>query len=449
MDSFMTLTNLKDYECVQRFLREVCRPIRAREMHQQVEWELLSHLDETVAQLQADAGHELPEEEVVLRAVERMGDPAELGKQFHRAHKPRTDWLLLALLALLTVIGSVAMYAVDIAEPRFYGYLLRNDGWFTLVGGALLILLYFTDYRKLHILSWPLFGGAAAFLLYAIALPEKQVYLHWEQLRLFTPEQLIHVSPYLLLAGMIGILHTSKWNRAPIWKMWLLFTALPCLLLLLNLSLIPLLLYAVASSAILIRGSRRNLFPVAGLSILSAVPFLLFVNTAYFQVRFDTYFFRLNSFLHPNRNPDGNFYNQLIQTAIHDSGWLGKGFASSNPNMFASANELILTYLIHSMGWAAGLAICAAILLFLYRLAAISLAIRDPYGKTLARGILLLFIVPTAWNIGMTLGLLPIGGLFLPFIGYGGLHTVAEMSMAGLILGIYRRQPMIPAPQQM
>jgi len=72
----------------------------------------------------------------------------------------------------------------------------------------------------------------------------------------------------------------------------------------------------------------------------------------------------------------------------------------------------------------------------------------DPFGKLLAAGIVAMFVVEVIINIGMTLGLMPITGLTLPLISYGGSSLLVSMASIGLLNNVGRCRPFSVAPKK-
>ncbi len=72
----------------------------------------------------------------------------------------------------------------------------------------------------------------------------------------------------------------------------------------------------------------------------------------------------------------------------------------------------------------------------------------DPFGRLMAMGIVAMFVVEVAINVGMTLGLMPITGLTLPFVSYGGSSLLVNMMAVGLLNNVGRCRPFSVAPRK-
>lgn len=112
------MKRIADYEAVRDFLSEVCGISARGKRTGKSSWSCKAIWKNSLRKMLQQG---VTEEEAVLRAIGRMGNPAELGMQLHRTHKPRTDWSMPGLLVIPLGIGLMATCAVDLAEPRFGG----------------------------------------------------------------------------------------------------------------------------------------------------------------------------------------------------------------------------------------------------------------------------------------------------------------------------------------
>lgn len=153
---------------------------------------------------------------------------------------------------------------------------------------------------------------------------------------------------------------------------------------------------------------------------------------------------RLMNFWDRYNDPQGGGYMYIqIGEAIRTAGWWGHGLASVNSRLPMIHSDTLFTYLIYSLGWLAGCVIVLCAVLFMVQMVNVTLEIRDQYGKLVVSGISALFAVQLIWSLGMSLGVLPMTGMNIPLISYGGSQLLFQMAALGLILGVYRRKDMI------
>ena len=139
-------------------------------------------------------------------------------------------------------------------------------------------------------------------------------------------------------------------------------------------------------------------------------------------------------------------FRQIIngQIAIGSGGLWGKGIVS--PGSFASLGyisddhtDFIFAIVCESFGLAGGIALVLAYALLIGRLIVLSVRTRDPYGSYLIVGVMAMMLFHIVENIGMVIGLLPVTGIPLPFVSYGGSNMLTNMMGIGLVLNVVMR----------
>ena len=150
---------------------------------------------------------------------------------------------------------------------------------------------------------------------------------------------------------------------------------------------------------------------------------------------------RVLTFLNPERDPLGAGYH-IIQSkiAIGSGGLYGKGWLNGSQSHLEflpeRSTDFIFAVLAEEFGFAGGLAVLAAYAFVIGRGLMIALQAQDVFGRLLAGGISLGFFVYAFVNIGMVAGLLPVVGLPLPLVSYGGSSLVSLMAGFGLLMSI-------------
>ena len=153
---------------------------------------------------------------------------------------------------------------------------------------------------------------------------------------------------------------------------------------------------------------------------------------------------RLTAFLHPGADPTGTGYETIHSKIMIGSGGLfGTGFLHG-PLVTASFVPNQQTDFIFSVaGEEAGFVGCAVIIallgLLIFRALRIATRADDQFGLLVASGIALWFGLQAFINIGMTIGIMPVTGLPLPFVSYGGSAMFADMIAIGVLQSVNRR----------
>ena len=154
---------------------------------------------------------------------------------------------------------------------------------------------------------------------------------------------------------------------------------------------------------------------------------------------------RIEAFLAPSADPKGASYNVLqAQIAMGSGGVLGKGLFSGTQSRLGFVPErhtdFILAILGEENGLLGTLLVLSLYILILWRIILIAQNSSDLFGYLLCAGIFAIFFVYMAFNFGMLIGIVPVAGIPLPFISYGGSNLVSSMWALGLVEGVYYRR---------
>ncbi|MCR5504246.1 MAG: rod shape-determining protein RodA [Elusimicrobiaceae bacterium] len=154
---------------------------------------------------------------------------------------------------------------------------------------------------------------------------------------------------------------------------------------------------------------------------------------------------RVEAFLAPTADPKGASYNVLqAQIAMGSGGVLGKGFFSGTQSRLGFVPERHTDFILAILGEEAGLfgtlLVLGLYILILWRIVLIAQSASDLFGYLLCSGIFAIFFIYMAFNFGMLIGIVPVAGIPLPFISYGGSNLVSSMWALGLVESVYFRR---------
>ena len=149
---------------------------------------------------------------------------------------------------------------------------------------------------------------------------------------------------------------------------------------------------------------------------------------------------RIVSFLNPWSDPLGSGF-QIIQSlyAIGPSGLFGKGFGNSIQKHFylpEPQTDFIFAIISEEFGFIGILVIAFLFLTLFYNTLKVSLECNDLFGKYLSFGLVISLILQAVLNICVVIGLVPVTGVTLPFLSYGGSSLLVTMASVGIILNI-------------
>ncbi|PQP86860.1 FtsW/RodA/SpoVE family cell cycle protein [Paenibacillus sp. AR247] len=417
---------------VQEFLDRVCRHIRVKSMHAEIREELGNHIAERMDMLASEG---VAEEHCAQEAIKLMGDPDDIGRSLHRAHKPVFDWKLVVLLGLLTIVGLFGLLNVQMSGRRIWmlAQFFEKKLFYVALGFAGLFICYFLDYRKLRKYSGVIFCGTIALMALTLKVG---ITTNGQTTSLAIGSFSINVMAASILPLLIAASGLNyKFRRSDIVG-WIKFggqMAVPVVLYWQSGSLLYGCIYLAGFGIIAL---RHNQFPLMaiGLPILSLYIYKL-TQTPYLVER-------LHSFL---SEKDKDY--QTLQTigAIRSAGWTGHGFAAANETLPFIYDESMYPYLIYCFGWGAGIVIGLLVIGFMIRIWKMSVSIRDEYATCIFSAFIVVFGIRLLWPLLMAYGVVPIVGQSLPFVGYGGFTQVIDFCAMGLLLSIYRRKQMLPA----
>jgi rod shape determining protein RodA len=151
---------------------------------------------------------------------------------------------------------------------------------------------------------------------------------------------------------------------------------------------------------------------------------------------------RIATFLDPGADPLGAGYNVLqSKVAIGSGGLFGKGYLEGTQTQLRFIPEQWTDFIFCVPGEEFGFVGAATVLIlfmtFLLRGIKLGASVKNPFGSILAIAVTSIFASHVAINIGMALGLLPVIGVPLPFLSYGGSALLTNMIMVGLLLNLY------------
>jgi rod shape determining protein RodA len=184
---------------------------------------------------------------------------------------------------------------------------------------------------------------------------------------------------------------------------------------------------------------RRRLPKVLSALILMANIFAGYASTMAWNMLEPHQQKRVNTFLDPMSDPLGDGY-QVLQslTAIGSGGLTGKGFGNGSQTNLAFLPEEHTDFIFSVLGEQFGFLGCAFVLilyaLFLWRATSISKLSDDPFVTLMVMGASTIFLFHIMVNIAMTVGLMPVTGLPLPFLSYGGSFALTCMVLVGFLL---------------
>ncbi len=157
---------------------------------------------------------------------------------------------------------------------------------------------------------------------------------------------------------------------------------------------------------------------------------------------------RIDAFLHPSdRSLPGNYQVWQSKVAIGSGGFRGKGLFQGTQKSLeylpVAKSDFIFAVICEELGFLGGAAVIFVYAVFMYRIIKIAENTKNTFGLLIVSGLGAMFFFQLFENIGMTMGIMPVTGITLPFISYGGTSIIANMIALGIILSIGMRNKII------
>ncbi len=360
----------------------------------------------------------------------------------------RPDYTLIIVSFILVIFGLVmlASASAPVAFSKFgdsFYYLKRQLLRGFLPGLIFFLILARIDYRIWKKAGW-LFLALSVVLLLGVFVPglgadfgKARSWIHFGPLTL-QPAELVKVTFLIFLAfclEKISDWQLVRWKRLAI---FLFFSGLVSDLILLQGDLgTGIIVFASAVTVYFVFGAKLSeLGIIAG---LGGAAFLAMIKIAPYRLA------RIMTFMNPSLDPQGIGYqiNQAL-VAVGSGGLLGRGLGSSRQK-YQYLPEVTADSIFAIIGEEFGFVI-SVVLLFLFfsfamRAMAISRRAPDIFGRLLSSGIAAWIVIQTLVNVGGIIGLMPLTGLPLPFISYGGTSLASTLAALGILVNIskYRR----------
>ncbi|MBU2036963.1 rod shape-determining protein RodA [Patescibacteria group bacterium] len=358
-------------------------------------------------------------------------------------HLKKLDWLLIGSVLALCAISLLEIWSIDkgiLASGRSSDFFVRQ-GIFLVGGLAAMLFLSLIDaqfYRN-HSLFLVLAYFLSLVLLVAVILLGHKIRgtASWFKFGEFSfaPVELAKFMVILILAKYFSQRHVEVYRVRHIIVSGL-YASLPIALVLLQPDLgSAIVLAAVWLGLVLLSGmKRRHLAWVLLAGVIISVLSWSFVFKTYQKERVLT-------FLNPAKDPLGYSYN-LIQSkiAIGSGGWWGKGLGQGSQGQlnFLPEKHTDFIFSVFSEEWGFFGVVFFFVLysLFFWRLMKIILAAGNNFFRLFVAGYAVMIFAQISINVGMCLGLLPITGIALPFLSYGGSNLLINLMMLGVVQNI-------------
>ena len=346
------------------------------------------------------------------------------------------DFALTLFLAMVLVLGVTAVFSASSAgRPEFYRQLI-----YIVVGFGVLVYMSLTDYRSLG----RLYGFTYVVMLLSLLIV--RIFGHAtlgavRQIDLgIIAIQPSEISKLLLIIVLARFFNDRRQQiRSPATFLFgALLLAPPTMLILVQPDLGTALVYIgiFFGMAFMAGVPKRYLIGVL-LVVGAALPYIISHLQGYQQRR-------LIIFFNPGADPPGAGYNILqAKIAVGSGGLFGKGFLTGTQGQLgfvpSRVTDFIFAIFSEEWGFIGGLVMILLFMALALRLLRAAHLARDSFGTLLAFGVATMIAFQVVVNVGMNLGIMPVVGIPLPFISYGGSSMLTNLAAIGIVQSIVIR----------
>jgi rod shape determining protein RodA len=376
-----------------------------------------------------------------------------LGRAFAKGGVARSwDWPLIAVTCALTAGGTALVWAATEPALRQAGqdphtYLKKALLW-ALLGLVLMFVTASIDYRRIR--RWtPVLYGLSLLLLAAVLVAGQSVNGAKAWIALpggfqVEPSEFAKLGLVLSAAWLLSRRNLPSGRPTIRDVLYALLAAAPLVALVEKepaLGVTFVLVFTLAGMVVM--SGIRIWWVLGALAGISAAIYL--VGKEHLLKGYQLT--RLTSFLHPEQDLAGSGYNGLqAKIAVGSGGLHGQGLfhgTFTGGNFVPSVQtDFIFTVAGEELGFVGCAVIVAALAFIVFRAIRAAQLAEDMFGLLVASGIAVWFTFQSFVNIGMTIGIMPITGLPLPFVSYGGSAIFADMIAVGLLQSVRRRHPL-------
>lgn len=352
----------------------------------------------------------------------------------------KIEWIIPICAIILCGIGLVALFSAsyDSGLDEF-----KKQAIWMGISFIIMIVVMFIDYKILVKLSPILYGIAIISLIAVLFTEPVNGATSWfnigNGLFTFQPAEISKIFVILFLAYVISTIQRNgrnEINRISKLVLILLAIAIPIGLIIIEPDYGTAAAYIVAFLLMIFVAGIDKRYIIAAIAIvIVAVPLVYnFVLPQHAKTRIDT-------FLNPESDPRGAGYNVLQSKLAIGAGQItGMGILNGNQTQLGylhpKTTDFIFSVIGEEMGFIIAVGVILLNIIVITKAIKVAKGIKDEAGSYVAIGIAGIFLFHTLENIGMTMGLLPITGVPLLFVSYGGSSMLTSFTLVGILLNI-------------
>ncbi|TEA83543.1 FtsW/RodA/SpoVE family cell cycle protein [Bacillus thuringiensis] len=369
------------------------------------------------------------------------------------------DYVLLFILFAIGIVSCCAIASAQASLPPFLqnvNFVLKQIQWY-FIGFITIGVIMIIDFDRYQKIAWYLYSFAMVLLIGlelqvpgAVTIKGATAWYRLPGIGNFQPSEIMKLF-LIIVIGRIIANHNEKYFSQTIHDDFLLLgkifaTSLPPLLLIAKEPDLgnTMVISAMLAAMILVSGIRwRFIFGlVSGTFVAgSTLIYIFFTHTDFFKAHILKEY-QLNRFygwLAPYKYDAQGYQLRQAFLATGSGEMQGKGWENGQVYFPEPHTDFIFTNVAEQFGFLGASVIISLFFLLIFRMIHIALESNDPFGSYICAGTIGMFTFQVFQNIGMTIGLLPITGITLPLMSYGGSSLLTYMIAIGFILNVRSR----------
>ncbi|MDD3304341.1 MAG: rod shape-determining protein RodA [Clostridia bacterium] len=357
-----------------------------------------------------------------------------------------TDYIVLICVLLLVIIGILGIfsagYNTDVNKDEYIKQLI----WFG-ISVVIMLIIWMLDYNMFDIGGYILYGISLVLLVAVLFTPSLMGARSWFNFGgfLYQPSELMKIGVILCTAKAFSIYKNNigqidKRKKIIVIAIISLLFLIPVVLILLQPDFGTAVAFFVICAFMLFRSGIKYRYIIAAILLI-----LIMVPVVYFFILNPTQQQRIKVFLNPELDPLDSGYNAIQSKIAVGSGMVfGTGLLKGAQTQYGylpiKSSDFIFSVISEEMGFVISALVVIIYTVLLIRMILIARNAKDDFSSFIVTGIVGMFFFHFVQNIGMTIGLLPITGVPLPFLSYGGSSMITNMVAIAIVLNISARK---------
>ncbi len=357
-----------------------------------------------------------------------------------------TDYITLVCVLILFAVGVVGIfsagYATDVNKDEYIKQLI----WFGAVF-IMMIVIWCIDYNVFDIFGYILYGINLVLLVLVLFMPSLMGANSWFNLggMLYQPSELMKIACIICGAKFLSILKNNiqkndKKKQIILFAVSILIFLIPIILIVLQPDFGTAIVFLVILAFMLFKYGIKYRYIFIALGLI-----LLLIPVVYFLILNPTQQERIKVFINPELDPLGSGYNAIQSKIAVGAGKLfGTGLLNGAQTQYGylpiKSSDFIFSVISEELGFVFSVLVVVVYTVLIIRLIIISKNARDDFSSFMVIGIAGMFFFHFVQNIGMTIGLLPITGVPLLFVSYGGSSMITSGIAIGIALNVSARK---------